>query len=170
MSWLATNDGTNREIQTGPDLERGKYMSQINVIDHTDYVVLRERNPDEQYDGDDTLTTHDITGIKLASKNWGDVETSFDVLPYTDYYLLYYEYGTGDSFSFTDGNLEIVALYNDCELAEKSRAALDAAAKAKQSKAMIWDDSGKEYEEYLGCVTDYFGSYNGATVVTVRLN
>jgi len=85
-------------------------------------------------------------------------------LPNTDYYLLYYRYGTGDSFGQDTGRIEFVGLYQDQELADKCAEAMN---KTGGGAVTIWNDQGKPYREYLN--DDYFAGYESAHVQSVRL-
>jgi hypothetical protein len=143
-------------------------MTKINVVDDSYTEITDEADPEDSWSRESTAESHYIRGIKIGDR-YGDVECSFEVVPMTNYYLLYYRYSTGDTFGRDEGKIEFVALYNDIELADKSAQAMNNAANNKQMLATIWNDEGKPYEEYLNCVTDYFGSFDGAEVETVQL-
>ena len=141
-------------------------ITHINVIDDVFTEVTQEADPKDEWSVDSTAEYHRIRGIRINPR-YGDVECSFEVLPETNYYLLYYLQDAGDSFGSYTGNIEFVALYNDKQLADKSCQALNQAGNAKKESAIIWDDLGKPYEEHI--LQDYFGGFTGAYVTTVQL-
>jgi len=70
--------------------------------------------------------SYDIEGLEISDTSWSDLETSFDVLPNKDYYLLYAVYGTGDSFGRSSGKLEYIYLYEDENIAKQAAKLIDA--------------------------------------------
>ena len=138
----------------------------INVIDDEHTEVTVEGNPDDRWSRDSTSTSHYIRGIQIHP-SYGEVECSFEVERGIDYYLLYYTYGTGDSFGSDSGKIEFVALYNDEELAQKSFKALDKAGSNGDNKVTIWNDLGQPYDEYVN--QDYFGGFESAYLEPVHL-
>jgi hypothetical protein len=141
-------------------------VTHVSVIDNEHEVVTTEADPDDEWGADSTATTHDITGITIHP-TYGDIECAFDIEPEKYYYLLYYTYATGDSFSNHSGRIEFVELYRDEKLADKSCKALNSADLKKSHMVPIWNDLGQKYEEYVN--DDYFGGFEGAEVVAVKL-
>lgn len=140
----------------------------VNVIDYVDVDITKEADPDDEWSKESTYESHSIRGIETGP-NCYELKVEFPVLPNTPYYLLYYNYSTGDSFGRDEGKIEFVGLYRDPTLAHKCEAAMTTAANSGNSEAVIWNDNGIEYTEYLPCVNDYFGSFDWADVQTVYL-
>ena len=137
------------------------------VVDDDVYTnITNQADPDDDWSADSTSKYHYINGIQTHPR-YGDIDCSFEVHPLTDYYLLYYLYGSGDSFSSHTGRIEFIALYNDKILAEKSYKALNIAGSKGESKVTIWNDLGQKYEEYI--IQDYFGGFEGSNLITVQL-
>jgi hypothetical protein len=94
---------------------------EISITDYTETHVTREGDPNEQFDGDDVEHSHSITGFKLGARS-GDITLCFEPKFNTDYFLLYYLWSTGDSFSHESGKIEFIDLYrnrNEAEVAKK---------------------------------------------------
>ena len=149
-------------------------VTYINVVDEAYTDVTQEADPEDEWSGESTDTSHNIQGIKLG-KNYGDVECSFEVVPGETYFLLYYLYSTGDSFGTASGQIEFVGLYNDLKLAEKSCKALNTFNKRDPNNPRktignpitIWNDLGQPYRESVA--DDFFGGFDGADVAAVQL-
>lgn len=92
-------------------------MAYVQVIDNTYFYVMREADPDDRWDNDDTATDHNVTGVRaVSSKEYYDLVVDFE--PNNEpAYLLYGIYSSGDSFSNSDGHIEFVGLYRDKNVA-----------------------------------------------------
>jgi len=78
------------------------------------------RDPDSEYDGDDTSTSHHITGFRVK-KDYGDLEVAFTPERGKDYFLVYAIYSTGDSFSHHDGKICFIGFFEDKKLADENK-------------------------------------------------
>ena len=97
-------------------------MTTIKVKNNYYIDVTRERDPEDEWSGEDTDTTNNITGIEIVKgKNpYGDLDVTFEVKPGQKYYLLYAIYSTGDLFSHHEGSIDYIELYENEELANAS--------------------------------------------------
>ena len=138
----------------------------ISVIDDVYTDVTRKADSEDDWSRDSTSQSHSIKGIKVHPE-YGDIDCSFDVEPVTDYYLLYYNYASGDSFGSDTGKIEFIALYNDKELATKSYKALQKAGSNGENFVTIWNDLGQPYQENID--QNYFGGFEGSHLITVQL-
>jgi hypothetical protein len=68
--------------------------------------VTRQRDPDEQWDGDDTEHDIHVNGIKPGTA--GDFDVIVKGPKQRSYYLVWARYGTGDSFSKEDGCITFI--------------------------------------------------------------
>lgn len=92
----------------------------IRIEDDTYGERTRSADPDDEWDRDDTHTSHVIRGFHAEPEEgarftdlWVPYEPEYGV----DYYLLYVVYSTGDSFGHDSGEgIEIIGLYTKDEL------------------------------------------------------
>ena len=106
----------------------------IKVINKSYTEITRHRDLDEQWDGDDTYTSHDIRGIYKLNKNeYCDLDSEFELEKNKNYYLVYGIYSTGNSFCHQDGVIKFVQLYLTKNKAEKC-------AKALQDHYNLWKE------------------------------
>ena len=137
-------------------------FSDITVIDDTYEEVTRSATED-QWDRDDTNTTHHISGIKLVGKNdYTDLTVPFKVEPGKTYYLLSVIYDTGDSFGRDEGRIEFIELYTDLELAKKNQAVIEDHNK-KYRKVYHYDRKTPKLvmENQVGTEIDYYPTWYG---------
>ena len=92
----------------------------IKVIDNSYTIVTKERDPNEEWDGENTYTSHNITGIELTEHGY-DTDVVLEYLPTVgkEYYLLYGNYSTGDSFNHHTGQIFYIDLFEDYEFARQ---------------------------------------------------
>lgn len=87
----------------------------IKIIDSVTTTVIRKRNYDVQYSGEETSESHDIQGFKLVeNKGYQDIELDFDPL-IKGIFLVYVSYDTGDSFSRHEGKICFVDAFENSE-------------------------------------------------------
>lgn len=100
-------------------------MSIVQVdYDRREYVT-REAYPNDNWDNDCTAAEIRINGIRVGDKaGYRDFEVGFDVVPGEKYWLLWADYGTGDSFGSYDNIAEFIDLFIDFDQAEAARKAL----------------------------------------------
>lgn len=98
----------------------------VRVLDDSYHEVTREAEPGEQWDGDDTYTSHNIKGIELVGKSgYGDVMLGYKPEMGGTYYLLYVIYSTADSFHCDEGCINFVDLYRTMEEAKENAKLLE---------------------------------------------
>lgn len=144
-------------------------LTGIKIKDYSYTDVTRERDPEDRWSGEDTDTSHDIQGFTVTKgKEYFDLEVPFKIKPNTPYYLLYCIYGTGDSFSRNEGQIEFVGLYESKKLAEKNAKAIEAQNKEYKTNYSMKDgysvtltaNSGEKFKfhapwnGYFECLND----------------
>lgn len=83
--------------------------------------VTRESNSNDQWDRDDTDTSHSINGFKIVDKdNYFDDSINFDAEYDRPYFLLYVLYSTGDSFGHDGGQILFLGLFENMETAQRN--------------------------------------------------
>lgn len=99
----------------------------IRIVDITQTVITRPRDPDDKWDGDDTYTSHHIQGFLpvKGEKEFRDLDIPFKVSKDKTYYLLYVIYSTGDSFHHEEGCIEFIDLYQTKDKAEIAAKAIE---------------------------------------------
>jgi len=98
-----------------------KYFN-VEIIDSNQTNVTRERDPDDEWSRDDLQHYTTITGVRTANSGTNymyDVVVPFEIIPEKDYYLVYVEYSTGDSFHHEKGLVRYIDLFETREKAEK---------------------------------------------------
>lgn len=119
----------------------------IKVINNSFTEVTRAADPNERWDADDTDTFNSIEGIKIVTneKCHYDLDTEFDVKAGREYYLVYAEYTTGDSFGSASGLIDFIQLYRTLAKAKVCIATLTAKPidDTCQYSADIVTESGK---------------------------
>jgi len=138
-------------------------VCEIEIIDDTYTEVTRESDPDEQWDGDDTCTSHDIHGFKIGK--YGDLSVRFEPEYDKTYFLLYATYSTGCSFSQHEGEIEYVDLYEDENVAWENYRRLDKHGEGYSAKLL--HESGKEYTFSIPWI-GYFESLQDLEVMAIR--
>jgi hypothetical protein len=146
----------------------------IKVIDDTYTKVTRPHDPEDQWSGEDTYTSHSIEGIEIVKKNeYYDLETEFKILPNKDYYLLYAIYSTGDSFSHHEGKIDYIYLYKTASKAEAAKTILE----NHDTESKDWDErfnktikteKGKNLKLYISWA-GYFESLTSVNIEMVRI-
>ena len=93
-------------------------MSYLKVINHTSGT---SHHSEEEYGDWSEHTDNNIVGIALSHEDgYRDLVSSFEILPEVDYYLLYGIYSTGNSFGYSDGNIEYIHLFKTLEEAKEA--------------------------------------------------
>lgn len=120
----------------------------VNCQSYTE--VVRERDYNDRWSGEDTVSNHDIDSIYVSKEeNYYDLNVGFDVEEGSTYYLLYGLYSTGDSFNHDSGRLQYVDLYQTEEMAEANKKILENHYNVKGSEddytAKLLLDDGREY-------------------------
>lgn len=116
-------------------------MSKYIKIDIRSYdEVIREGNPDDKWDRDDTRSEHTINGFEeVGEKEGWDFVWPDDEIP-VKIYIVYVLYDTGDSFGRSENNIELIGLYKDIADAEAVGDAIESDYKEYD------EDRGHNYE------------------------
>lgn len=134
-------------------------------IDRSEQVtVVRERDPKNQWSGEDTDTNYTINGFNVVGeKDMWDFVLSYDPTGKTMYVVCAF-YDTGDSFGSTENCLCLVSLQEHFQDAQAILRACESDYKAYQEKG-TWDykplsvvlpAAGKTEEVYTGMWKGYF--------------
>lgn len=142
------------------------YMK-IEVINESCTFSTRERDESDSWDRGNTDTNNYIKGIIIPeNERYYDLDTEFDVELGKEYYLLYAEYGTGDSFGSDGGQISFILLYKTLEKALVAQSILEV---AKGYSAVIKTEDGKDLT-YSIPWNGYFESLDKIDVEFVRLD
>jgi hypothetical protein len=89
-------------------------------VDYDTYSYITvESDPDDEWSRDSTAADIYINGLHVVSNhNYRDITVSFDVEPGKMYWLVWADYGTGDSFGRDDNKVEFVDLFINEEMAQ----------------------------------------------------
>lgn len=91
----------------------------IDIVDRV-YTDVTRQSSGDQYDRDDTSSSHNIEGFHAAletDNTYFDLTVPFEPEFGKTYYLLYAVYSTGDSFGHDAGHgIEYIGFYRDEEL------------------------------------------------------
>lgn len=138
-------------------------------INHTrrEYVT-RPRDPDDRWDNDSTealIYIHSITEVKKA--DYKDVDVSFSVEHGKDYYVLWADYDTGDSFGRYCNQLELIDVFQTYAAADKARKELEELGEECYSREYTRDDGAiiSIHIPWAG----YFESLNSINIDSVKL-
>ena len=94
-------------------------LASIQVKSEVYTEITRERNINDEWDGGETAKTHEILGFTWGVDTYGDLQTDLYPQPNKEYYLVYVDYDTGDSFSVSRGERFYVQLYENKEKAQR---------------------------------------------------
>lgn len=148
----------------------------IYVINDTYSEVTRERDPNDEWDADNTATSNCIRGFKIVNKSskkneYTDLTIDFEVKETIPYYLLSVIYSTGDSFSHHTGHIEYIDLYSNIEYAEAAQKMIENAYAAKDKEERysvdILDNNGNMRKISSSSWVGYFESLEEVRIDTV---
>lgn len=89
--------------------------STVFIQDDAIAEVTREATED-QWDYDDTHTSHSVRGISFTLKDYEDsLDLDYEPIVGKDYYLLWATYSTGDSFHTETGCIVFIDLFKNKE-------------------------------------------------------
>ncbi len=144
-------------------------MTKLNIIDHGYEDIVRNGNPDDKWDGDDTYNHHDIRGLQIVADETQymsyDIEVPFDVKVGDRLYLVAVYYNTGDSCHHEENKVDFIEIFKTAEKA-------DALVKiVRNDKGTDRYDYSLEYENELGVKMTthkawmgYFESFNDVEI------
>lgn len=155
----------------------------VRVLADQHTSVTEAADPKDEWSADSTASEVYIKGIEVLSENeYFDLVVPFDVMPNKEYYLVFVNYDTGDSFSHHSGQICYLDLFQSKELAhdlakkiqENAKEPYDYSTAKKgqrlpNSVAYKWDN-GQEVDCYAATWKGYFERFNHVSVesVTVR--
>lgn len=139
-------------------------MAYVKVNADCQIWSIGGEDPDDEWSRDSTDGSVTVLSIsEVDEKDYHDICVPFDVVPGKDYYLVWAQYTTGDSFGYDGGWSEFVDLFQTEEKAESARVCLD-----DVSCQTYLRDDGTEihiYRPWAG----YFESLDRLEIETVRL-
>lgn len=107
--------------KTVKEVKTKAYELEVVVQSHCWTTRYAER---DEWDRDDTCTSHDVVGLRVAKKgSWATytVPVGFVPEPGVEYYVVCAQYSTGDSFGRDDGRgFEVVGVYRKEEVAKEN--------------------------------------------------
>jgi len=150
--------------------------AEIHIINNRHREVVRQGNPKERYDGDDTITSNSIEGFEIIDPkdSWKSVDISvpFDIDPYKYYYLVSVIYSTGDSFNHNKGEIEYIEMYEDEDKAIATKKIIENSYKSKDKEDRygvdILNNSGTSYR-ISACWVGYFESLEEVRIDRITL-
>ena len=101
--------------------------------------VTRERNPDDQWDRDDTRSEHTMQFISIAREgSWNTISYPGEVKPGDKVYLLFAVYSTGDSFGHDeDRSVELISVHKDLNCAKYNYKVLEGVDKDNYASSVV---------------------------------
>lgn len=103
--------------------------AEIHIINNSHTEILKERNPNERWDGEETRTDNAIVGFEVIGPDnkWKciDISTTFDIDPNKTYYLVSVIYSTGDSFNHHEGKIDYIEMYETAEQAMETKKTIE---------------------------------------------
>lgn len=161
-------------------IEENLDVSYVKVDKSTACEIVEEGN-NELYGRRDCTASHTtIHGIKDVGKDgYYDLVVPFKLQDNADYYLVYVNYDTGDSFGYDRGKVCYVELFQSKDLAkalvdviyenaEKERSYLKPRQKELPLQITYRHDDGSEQTCYTGTWRGYFETMNYVEMEVVR--
>jgi hypothetical protein len=139
----------------------------VSIVAWVDRYETSEVDPDDSWSRASTAADYNIEGIQLTDK-YGDFIIDFDLKPGVYYYLVYADYGTGDSFGHDNNQLEYVDLFTTREKAEACQTALLSSDHVERYSAGYYRENGQGVsvsKPWEG----YFDHLNGIHIAEVTL-
>jgi len=109
--------------------------------------VTREADPNDPWDRIETESDISVNGVYLVQKGFRHLTVPFEVVPGRGYWLVWVDYGTGDSFSHDRNQFEAVDLFEDYELAQACGKACEVLEEELNGK---YDYNSLQYERQNG--------------------
>jgi hypothetical protein len=152
-------------------------MTDIRIINNRYTEILKERDPNEEWDGEETVTSNDIEGFEIVTPEdkykTVDLPVSFEIDPKRTYYLVSVIYSTGDSFNRHDGEVDYIELYESSAMANATKKMIENSYKAKDKEERysieILNNEGVMYQISSSAWTGYFERLEEVRVDGIRL-
>lgn len=128
--------------------------AEIYIINDKHTEVTKEKNPNERWDGENTMTSNHIRGFEVIGPDdkWRtiDISVPFDIDRDKTYYLVSVIYSTGDSFNHHEGVIDYIEMYENEEMAIATRDMIENSYKSKDKEEKysveILNNSGTPYK------------------------
>jgi hypothetical protein len=152
-------------------------MANIQILNKSYTEVVRERDPDEEWDADDTSTSNNVYGFKVAESNSKnqivDIVVDYEIKPDKTYYLVSVIYSSGDSFSHHTGNIDYIMLYDNLEMAEATKKIIEDSYKRKDKEQSysveILNNNGELFIISSSCWVGYFETLEEVKIDCITL-
>ena len=150
--------------------ERIPHHFGVKILNNSYTYVTKEANPDDEWDADDTETSHDINGMEIAEHGYhADVVLDFLPTKGQEYYLLYATHSTGDSFSHHTGNIFYIDLFNDLEFARKIQKLFES-DNSKEGKNITYTRESGSIVQHHTPWGGYFEHLEYVNIEKIKLN
>lgn len=155
--------------RTRNELPTGQFHVKIVRSDHE--YVTRDRNPEDEWDGDDISHDHTIEGFEVVG-NSAEGDFVLTEKPEGNWYLVCAFYSTGDSFHCEENCLSLVSFVKDAEDAKEILDAIELDYKRYHEKQehnykplqVLLPKANRIEEIYTGTWKGYFERLNSAEV------
>ena len=156
-------------------------MYKIKFLDDFYIETIREKDPCDEWDADDTCEYHHIRGFKIIDKdkysNYSNLSVEYEINPEKSYYLLYVIYDTGDSFHREEGKICFINLYENKEIAEMCAKIIYDNYKDWQERdniddkynVTIFSNSGEKNFTFFCPWKVYFESLSNVEITSIRV-
>jgi hypothetical protein len=145
-------------------------QQKIRIVKDSYSHVTRHSDPTEEYDGDDIVNEHSISGFApVDDKDYYDfILDDYDPTEDKAYYLIYVLYDTGDSFHREDNVICLVECVGDRHTAETIAKAINKDALNGGMGPIVLTIDGKKYS--IGCSEwkGYFEHFRSANVERIQ--
>jgi hypothetical protein len=149
----------------------------IEIINHSYTEITKERDPNEEWDGEDTITSNSIQGFKIVKPNdkWKQVDLTigFEIKPDKTYYLVSVIHSSGDSFNHNSGEIVYIELYENIEMAEATKKIIEDSYNRKHKEESygveILNNSGTLYKISSSPWVGYFERLEEVQIDCIQL-
>ena len=157
------------------DKKKNNVSVNIQIINDVTTEVLKERDYDKEWDGEELSYSNDIKGFKvLEDTRFGtvDLTVNFEIDPKETYFLVYVVYSDGDSFNHYSGKICYIDLYRNAEWAKATREMIENSYKRKDKESRygieIFNDEGTMYKISSSTWTGYFERLEYVEIETIH--
>ena len=151
--------------------------TELYIINDRYTEVTKERDPNEEWDGEDTITSNNIQGFGILKPkdryNSVDIVVTFDIDPKKTYYLVSVIHSTGDSFNHHQGDIVYIELYEELSMATATKEMIENSYNRKNKEESysveILNNEGTMYKISSSPWVGYFERLEEVRIDEVRL-
>lgn len=163
--------------------KKSKERSFVRVLADHDTSITQHANPDDKWSSDSTSTDVHIKGVEFVGEDeYWDLVVPFAPKSGEEYFLVYVNYDTGDSFSHHAGHVMYLDLFKSAALADELAKKIkedtsrpydfSSPKKGQNSRPNTvqykWDD-GQTVDCYTATWKGYFETFNHVAVESVSV-